>query len=330
VKAFDLPLDAIAIEYSEARKLIDGVPLVDAARFYARHHGHGIKRKPVAEAVDEMIAVKANKKKPVSGTYLADLRYRLGGFKKAFHCDVNALTPDDVAAWFDSLEVSARSHDNFFKTLRTFLRYAQRHGWLSKETDLLARVEIEGKGTASVEIFTSKELTALLENASAEAATCIALGAFAGLRSEEILRLDWNDLERSPGFIEVVARKAKTATRRIVPISDNLSYWLAIAPRNGARVWPRSKWNFFKAFRRTAASAKIMWKHNALRHSFISYRLAEVKNDNQVALEAGNSPRMIHENYKALVTPEQAQTWFAIAPERARNIVPIRAARSDQ
>ena len=46
VKEFTLPLDAVAIEYSEAKKLLDGVPLVDAARFYARHHGHGIKRTP--------------------------------------------------------------------------------------------------------------------------------------------------------------------------------------------------------------------------------------------------------------------------------------------
>jgi len=35
------------------------------------------------------------------------------------------------------------------------------------------------------------------------------------------------------------------------------------------------------------------WKHNALRHSFISYRLAAVQNTAQVALEAGNSPQMI-------------------------------------
>ena len=54
VKDFALPLDAVAIEYSEARKLLDGVPLLDAARFYARHHGKGMKRKSVAVAVDEI------------------------------------------------------------------------------------------------------------------------------------------------------------------------------------------------------------------------------------------------------------------------------------
>jgi hypothetical protein len=53
-----VPLDAAALEYGEARKLLDGVPVIDAVRFYLRHHGRGIKRKSVADAVDEMIAAK--------------------------------------------------------------------------------------------------------------------------------------------------------------------------------------------------------------------------------------------------------------------------------
>ena len=36
----------------------------------------------------------------------------------------------------------------------------------------------------------------------------------------------------------------------------------------------------------------LAWKHNALRHSFISYRVAKV------SLEAGNSPRMVFSNYR--------------------------------
>ena len=85
-------------------------------------------------------------------------------------------------------------------------------------------------------------------------APCLALGAFGGLRSAEILRLEWSRHERHPGFIEVAAHKAKTATRRIVPITDNLSHWLAIAPRNGERVWPHSKGRFFKAMRDAATT----------------------------------------------------------------------------
>jgi integrase len=325
VQEFALPLDTVAIEYKHARNLLDGVPLIEAARFYSKHHKRGLKRKSVSAAVDEMIAAK--KTKGVSDLYLADLRYRLGVFSQAFHCDVNAITPDDVAAFLGNLRLSPRSHNNFVGALRTFFAYAQRHDWLSKEVDLLARVEQRSEKPTPVEIFTPSELVELLGNASAEITPCIALAAFAGLRAEEILRLDWSDIERRPGFIEVAAHKAKTATRRIMPIAENLARWLVVAPRNGTRVWSHSKPWFFEALRNAASHAEIKWKQNALRHSFISYRLAEQQDVNRVALEAGTSPQMIFRHYRELATPEQARTWFSTAPKNAMNVVPIALAQ---
>jgi integrase len=58
----------------------------------------------------------------------------------------------------------------------------------------------------------------------------------------------------------------------------------------------------------------FLWKHNALRHSFISYRVADIQNVAQVALEAGNSPQMIFKHYRELVRPAAAKEWFAIVP----------------
>ena len=71
---------------------------------------------------------------------------------------------------------------------------------------------------------------------------------------------------------------------------------------------------FHKTRLRVAAQAGITWKQNVLRHSFISYRLAEIQDVNRVALEAGNSPQMIFRHYRELATPQQAKTWFAIVP----------------
>jgi hypothetical protein len=67
------------------------------------------------------------------------------------------------------------------------------------------------------------------------------------------------------------------------------------------------------------------WKQNALRHSFISYRVAEVKDVPRVALEAGNSPAMIFRHYRELVTAEAAGAWFAIRPSVGKKIIEIAA-----
>ena len=64
--------------------------------------------------------------------------------------------------------------------------------------------------------------------------------------------------------------------------------------------------------------APFAWKHNALRHSFISYRVAETQDVAKVSLEAGNSPQMIFKHYRELVQPKEAKAWFSIKPEMSK------------
>ena len=65
----------------------------------------------------------------------------------------------------------------------------------------------------------------------------------------------------------------------------------------------------------------MKWKLNGLRHSYISYRVAQIQNVAQVALEAGNSPQIIFSNYRELVKPAAAVKWFAIEPEMPANVI---------
>ena len=58
------------------------------------------------------------------------------------------------------------------------------------------------------------------------------------------------------------------------------------------------------------------WPKNCLRHSFISYRVAESQDTAKTALEAGNSPAIIFTNYRELVTPAAAKKWFTTMPEQ--------------
>jgi hypothetical protein len=64
-----------------------------------------------------------------------------------------------------------------------------------------------------------------------------------------------------------------------------------------------------------ATEVKVGWKSNALRHSFVSYRVAQIKNVPQVAYESGNSPQIIDSNYRELVTEQEAKKWFLLRPK---------------
>jgi hypothetical protein len=59
----------------------------------------------------------------------------------------------------------------------------------------------------------------------------------------------------------------------------------------------------------------LEWKHNALRHTYISARVAESGDVPRVADEAGNSPQVIRTNYLKRMRPAAAAEWFAIMPE---------------
>ena len=316
IKDFGIPLDSAAIDYAEARKVLGGYSLSDAARFFMRHHGRGITGKLLAAAVEAFKAEKQAEGR--SKLYLDDLRYRLDDFAKAFNVEVRQLTPADVREFLSGLRFSARSFNNHRRALQTFFRFCHAHGWLSKETDLLESVGKRREAAAEIEVFTAKELRKLLNAATAKVATCIALQGFAGIRSEELLRLTWADVERRNGFIEISAGKAKTAQRRLIPIVESLAAWLADAPRNGERIWPHSKPFLFESMRDTAAKTEVDWKTNGLRHSFITYRLAATKDVAAVSLEAGNSSSMIFRHYRELATEAEAAEWFGILPATAK------------
>ena len=312
IRPFGIPLDAAAIEYAEASKTLEGHPLIEAARFYMRHHRRGIEGKLVRDAVEDFRQAKIAAGR--SGLYIKDIAYRLGKLSRAFNVEVRQLSPRDVADFLEGMKLQARGFNNFALMLRTFFRFCQARGWLSREVDLLAMVEKRTGPPSEIEIFTPEELRKLLAAAPGRVATCIALQAFAGIRTSELFRLTWKDVERRHDHIEIAAGKAKTASRRLIPICDNLAEWLRQADQQGVRVWPLTASEYYSQQARAANAAGVDWKANALRHSFISYRLAQTKDVAEVALEAGNSPTMIFRHYRELATETEAADWFGILP----------------
>jgi hypothetical protein len=91
-------------------------------------------------------------------------------------------------------------------------------------------------------------------------------------------------------------------------------------------VWPVTASEYYDQLAVASKAAGVTWKANALRHSFISYRLAQTKDMAAVALEAGNSPTMIFRHYRELATEEEAADWFGILPAKGvENIVRMTA-----
>lgn len=213
---------------------------------------------------------------------------------------------------------------------RALVRHAVSRGWLAKGVVDFEIVDTpRDKKTGAIAIYSPDEMQSLLTHAEPDLIPFLVVGAFAGLRSAEIERLDWREIDLVHGHVEVTAAKAKTASRRLVPISDNLKAWLTPLHKKAGRVFEVSTTGGNLTVRLHALAKRAGldgWRKNALRHSFISYRVAKVQNVSQVALEAGNSPQMVFSNYRELVKPAEAEKFFALVPTPApANVTPMPA-----
>jgi integrase len=337
-------LNLAVLEYVSAVKhLPNGATLKEAVDFFRRRNPAALEKRTVRQVVEEMLAAKLAAK--LSDAHLKDLDSRLTRFADVFQLNIAGVSGTMLQTWLDGMKVSGRTKRNYLAIIAALFNFCIKRKYLPKDAfEEIEAVQQQKVDSGEIEIFTPGELREILNAARPEMVPFLAIGAFAGLRSAEIVRLDWQEVNLKEGHIEIKASNAKTAARRLAPITDNLAAWLTdFAKPSGAVMNFESWWNqipklveaindrrkeSLEAARKDPSSApKFAWKHNALRHSFCSYRLAVIKNAAQVALEAGNSPKMIFSNYRQLVTEAEAAKWFAVCPpKQAKNVVPLRMA----
>jgi integrase len=155
----------------------------------------------------------------------------------------------------------------------------------------------------------------------------LALGAFAGLRGAELERLQWQNVDFQTGHIRIGGEIAKTRSKRLIPISDNLRDWLLPYAKVGTRILPVELQNTFRdLLHRACKRADVKWKHNGLRHSFGTYSVAHTGDARRTSLDMGNSPAVIFKHYRELVTAGQAAAYWNIRPLTQPKIIQMVAA----
>lgn len=317
----NVTLDFACREYAEAIKLLEGKgSLTEACRELVRRLSAELPRITVTDAV-AMMEVQAERdgKSRLRRKQLTSVMKR---FAEAFNVEVHTITPTMISDYLSSLPLADRSKRNHRDVIAFFCRWLVLRHYLPKNTDWLEGVQnYSARTLGTITTFEPEEMIRLLAAASEEILPFIAIAGFAGLRHAEISRLEWQDIDLEEGFIEVRAEKSKTHTRRIVPIKPNLAAWLKPISKKSGKVIPFANITkqLAKVVQRTRNLGKgiepVQWKHNALRHTYISARVAECGDVPRVADEAGNSPQIIRTNYLKRIRPAQAAAWFAIMPE---------------
>ena len=317
-----VPLHAAVEEYVIARNQLGSESLLAAVKDYVTRR-RTIPDKRVQEVV--MTLLESKKRDDLSVRYLESLRSHLNRFAAAFQTNIANVTAPLISDWLANQEIGPRARNNIRMSIVTLFHFARAQGFLPKgrptEADDVSKAKDRG---GKIEIFTPKEMADIMKSAAAEHALFFALGAFAGLRRAEIERLDWSDFNFERGHITVGAHKAKTATRRLVPIHPNLMQWLSPWRYRTGKLFPSRRLADY-----AIAAVKeqgMKWPDNGLRHSYGTYRLAAIADSARVALEMGNSVQKLMTNYRELADERDATAWFALTPaEKPANVIPIKS-----
>lgn len=313
---FGTTLAAAIEEWASARRTAGEVPLSDAVRFYAANRADLLAVRSNVQVADEF--VESLKRKGVSAVYVRNATNNLKRFTDTVAGNIADVTPADINRFLDSLtKLGPVSKNSIRRNVVTMFSFAKKQGYLHPDRKTAAEQSDSFiVPDTEISIFTPLEMERLLSAAHARILPLIAIGGFAGIRSAEVGRLNWQDIKWDRGHIEIAGRKAKTAARRLAPLTDNLKAWLA--PWRGETGPIITISDASGALSDTAAKAGIPggWRQNALRHSFISYRVAETGDVPRTALEAGNSPKMIFRHYREVVDEHEARTWFSIMPPK--------------
>jgi integrase len=343
-EALELPdwLRVAALACTKRLRAYPGKTIVDATDHYIKYLEDSQKSCTVSKLMTEFLA--SQKKAKRSARHQRDLKARLGRFCEDFGSEpVRTVQLEKLERWLPGLGLGATSLNNFRGRISSMFSWGLKRHYL--DSNPMAAIDKVKTVDIPPEIFTPEGLRLVLENADREAVPLIVIGAFAGLRTSELLRLEWKDIDlairkakkivdgveielTTYGNVKVEALKSKSAKRRVVAMSQNLNAWLSLYGGRTGALWQKSETVFYDETEKAWKAAHLAkWPKNGLRHSFASYHLAKHNDAARLALDMGHTTtKMIFANYRDVVTPEEAERYWQIyPPTRAENVVPMAA-----
>lgn len=318
-----------------------GLDLLDAAKHYAAFIKTSRSGIPLSEAVERFLKTRSGSE--YSPVYKKAIAHRLKRLVEMFpDRTTRQLSSSDVDAFLSGCG-GIESVKGFRSTTKAFFNHWVEEGQCDKNPVRKGKSE---DVTYAVEILSPEQCAILLASCTADTLPSVAIGMFAGLRSSEIERLNWSNVRLSESVIilgKEVARK--TGSRRVVPIHPTLAKWLQPYAKESGMIQPSDFRKLFDRVRVTAGfkpsfskrnddelqallkaskgrKEKLTpWPSNCLRHSAISYAMADCGDQSKVASWAGNSPAMIKKHYDAQATPSAAVKFYSITPDTSEKVI---------
>ena len=294
-------------------------------------------RRPAAIALGEFFARYRDHYREEQTAARGRARWAAGVLCRALgpELPVQALAAGDVLAAAEPLK-AARTFNGFVKTVGAALRWGNREGLVERGAAVLParRPEICREpvffGAEKVErIFRAAEAAPGPHRAAA--GMRLALGFFAGVRSAEIERAAWEDLDLDGGLLRIPRPKGWTAGRkpRLVELEANAVAWMrkwlrwtagrlrGRGPHGPIVPEPRlfARWK-----REVLEPAGLSWgtgeARNVMRHTYATMHVGAFRDAAATALNLGHGrgTDLLERHYRGLVARREAERFWKIFP----------------
>ena len=218
----------------------------------------------------------------------------------------------DVVTFMDAQNL--RSKPTVRARLSTWFKFGLRRGYCP--ANLCERLDAVKVPKAPVRIFTPEEVETALAwfRKQPRAFGWFVLSTFCGLRPEEAQKTRWAMVDFNEGWVRVEAQTSKVSQRRVVYPLPRALELLKEAKRLKSELPLTSKQLQMERNGFRLELGLEEWPHDVTRHTAASMWLALTGDAAAVAHALGHSERILHRNYKALVTRAEAERFWALRP----------------
>lgn len=230
---------------------------------------------------------------------------------RQFRGRLDEVMPLDVDRWLRELGRTETSKAMWFRYARMFFRWCYRMRFID-------RSPLDGlrppRATPGRNILTAEQMKELLAAPMGDdVKALVLLGAFAGLRTVEVARMNWEDIDPKAKQIHVrpeVSKQHDGLLERVVDMTEPLVKRRKFFEKKKGRIVTSSMEALHERRRKVAlALGWEGWPDNALRHSFATYHLGRCGNAGLTAYQMGHtSPAMVQRVY---AVPAVRADWKA-------------------
>jgi integrase len=264
--------------------------------------------------VSAAVRMFVNEAEPQSKSHEQKLQIFERAFPAAFKGRVADIEPVALRKWIKARSDNGNTQAMYFRYARMFFGYL-------KANRLIADNPMGGvpapKTKPGRNILTPAQMKALLDlDLPGHVRALLLLGGFAGLRTEEVERMAWENINTKTGQIHVVPGAMKDSggfDQRIVDFTEPLKRRKAWIAKQKGKIIPVASETLHTHRRRACAPVLTEWPDNCLRHSFATYHLARAKNAGLTAYQMGHtSSAMVSRVYAVPAALADWRAWWNI------------------